>query len=249
MKEQKSSRARISAASGRRTDRMKYLNEKMQPYLEELRAKKAAPGGGAAAALTAAQGAALTMMAAEYTIGNEKYKAFEDKCIGARANSSYIYMNLCMAIDQDAEAYQKVAAAKALPRDTEEEVLFRDTALEKAYEDALLVPFKVMRLCEQGLNAASFMIGACNPNIESDLASAILLLAAGMRMSWMNVLMNLPYYKDEVQKDVIRKECTVLLRYTKKIEEQAEEAGIFPDFAPLTEDDEVQKILEAAGLA
>ena len=72
---------------------MKYLNEKLQIYLEDLRVKKPTPGGGAVAALIAAQGAALTMMTAEFTIGNEKYKEFEERCIGARANSSYIYMN------------------------------------------------------------------------------------------------------------------------------------------------------------
>ena len=164
---------------------MKYLNEKLQIYLEDLRVKKPTPGGGAVAALIAAQGAALTMMTAEFTIGNEKYKEFEERCIGARANSSYIYMNLCMAIDQDAEAYNMVVEARKLPQNTEEEIMIRNQKLEEANLAATMVPFKVMRLCREGLNAASFMIGYCNPNIQSDLSIAILSLAAGLSKNYL----------------------------------------------------------------
>ncbi len=228
---------------------MKYLNEKLQIYLEDLRVKKPTPGGGAVAALIAAQGAALTMMTAEFTIGNEKYKEFEERCIGARANSSYIYMNLCMAIDQDAEAYNMVVEARKLPQNTEEEIMIRNQKLEEANLAAIMVPFKVMRLCREGLNAASFMIGYCNPNIQSDLSIAILSLAAGLRASWMNVLVNLPSLKNETQREMIQKEGEEILRFANKIEKQAQEQNLFPDFAPESEEDKVQEILRKAGLS
>ena len=228
---------------------MKYLNEKLQIYLADLRVKKPTPGGGAVAALIAAQGAALTMMTAEFTIGNEKYKEFEERCIGARANSSYIYMNLCMAIDQDAEAYNMVVEARKLPQNTEEEIMIRNQKLEEANLAATMVPFKVMRLCREGLNAASFMIGYCNPNIQSDLSIAILSLAAGLRASWMNVLVNLPSLKNETQREMIQKEGEEILRFANKIEKQAQEQNLFPDFAPESEEDKVQEILRKAGLS
>jgi methenyltetrahydrofolate cyclohydrolase len=189
------------------------------------------------------------MMTAEFTIGNEKYKEFEERCIGARANSSYIYMNLCMAIDQDAEAYNMVVEARKLPQNTEEEIMIRNQKLEEANLAATMVPFKVMRLCREGLNAASFMIGYCNPNIQSDLSIAILSLAAGLRASWMNVLVNLPSLKNETQREMIQKEGEEILRFANKIEKQAQEQNLFPDFAPESEEDKVQEILRKAGLS
>ena len=108
---------------------MKYLNEKIQVYLEDLRAKKSTPGGGAAAALTGAQGAALVMMVAEFTIGNEKYAEFEEACKGARAANSYVYANLAMLVDQDAEAYSKVVEARKMPDGTDAEKAVKKVAV------------------------------------------------------------------------------------------------------------------------
>lgn len=41
----------------------------------------------------------------------------------------------------------------------------------------------------------------------------------------------------------------MFLRLAAKIEKRAEEAGLFPDFNPPDEDDEVQQILKNAGWA
>ncbi len=228
---------------------MKYLNEKMQTYLEDLRAKKSTPGGGAVAALTGAQGAALVMMVAEFTIGNEKYAAFEEACKGARAANSYVYANLAMLIDQDAEAYNKVVEARKMPESTEAEIVAKKTKMDEATVTATIVPLNVMRMCHEGLAAAEMIIGKCNPNIASDLTIAVLNLLAGLRAAWLNVLINLPGIEDKNTRENFQKQGEMFLRLAAKIEERAKEAGLFPDFNPPDEDDEVQKILQDAGWA
>ena len=228
---------------------MKYLNEKTQTYLEDLRAKKSAPGGGAAAALTGAQGAALVMMVAEFTIGNENYAQFEEACKGARAANSYVYANLAMLMDQDAEAYSKVAQARKMPENTEDEKATKKAKIEEATITATIVPLNVMRMCHEGLAAAEMIIGKCNPNIESDLTIAVLNLLAGLRSAWLNVLINLTGIENENTRENFRKQGEMFLRLAAKIEKRAEEAGLFPDFNPPDEDDEVQQILKNAGWA
>lgn len=229
---------------------MKYLNEKIQVYLEDLRARKSTPGGGAAAALTGAQGAALVMMVAEFTIGNEKYAEFEEACKGARAANSYVYANLAMLVDQDAEAYNKVVEARKMPDGTDAEKAVKKAKLEEATVTATIVPLNVMRMCHEGLATAEMIIGKCNPNIESDLTIAFLNLLAGLRSAWLNVLINLPEIEDEKTRENFRKQGEEFLRRAFKIEERAREAGLFPDFNPPDEEeDEVQKILKNAGWA
>lgn len=217
---------------------MKYLDNKIYNYLEDLRAKKPTPGGGAAAALLGAQAAALAMMVAEYTIGNEKYFEYDETCIGARANTSYIYMNLAMTIDQDAEAYESVAEARKMPQGTEQEKEARRQKLAEANLNATLVPFKVLRLCFNGMEAAEPMIGCSNPNLESDLATAMIMYYAGAKSAWINVLINMPSIEDEKMREGLRKEGEDILRAIHKIQKNLEASGLFPDFNPPDKEEE-----------
>ena len=51
----------------------------LKKYIDDLADKKPAPGGGCAAALVASLGVGLLSMVANFTIGKEKYKAFENE--------------------------------------------------------------------------------------------------------------------------------------------------------------------------
>jgi formiminotetrahydrofolate cyclodeaminase len=57
---------------------MRYADAPFVKFLHDLAAKQPTPGGGSASAVGGALGAALASMAANFTIGNEKYKAFDD---------------------------------------------------------------------------------------------------------------------------------------------------------------------------
>ena len=54
-----------------------YNEKPLRDYLNDLAARRPAPGGGSAAALSAAIGASLMSMVANYTAGNPKYKEGE----------------------------------------------------------------------------------------------------------------------------------------------------------------------------
>ena len=58
-----------------------YIDRPMREYLDDLAAKKPAPGGGSAAALAASMGVSLMSMVANYTAGNPKYKSGEAKIV------------------------------------------------------------------------------------------------------------------------------------------------------------------------
>ena len=89
---------------------------KIKEYLGRLASRAATPGGGAAAALTSAQGAALVMMVANHTIGKPEYAGFEELNRNALDEAETLLQSLTDGIDNDADAFGKVAAAYAMPR-------------------------------------------------------------------------------------------------------------------------------------
>lgn len=228
---------------------MKYLNEKTQTYLEDLRAKKSAPGGGAAAALTGAQGRGTRNVVAEFTIGNENYAQFEEACKGARAANSYVYANLAMLMDQDAEAYSKVAQARKMPENTEDE-----KAAEKAenrrsnnYRD---------NSAPQVANVPRGACGCRNDYRQMQSKHRKRSYNCGAESpGWPQICLAQCSYKFDGNRkrkytaENFRKQGEMFLRLAAKIEKRAEEAGLFPDFNPPDEDDEVQQILKNAGWA
>ena len=88
----------------------------IEEYLKRLGSGDPTPGGGAAAALTSAQGAALIMMVANHTIGKPKYAEFEELNKDILSEAEVLLGSLTDGIDNDAEAFGKVSAAYALPR-------------------------------------------------------------------------------------------------------------------------------------
>ena len=98
-----------------------YINGPMRVYLDDLAARKPAPGGGSAAALSAAVGASLMSMVANYTIGNPKYKAVETKAASILKRSEKCRADFAALVDKDVEAYQKLSAGmKKLANDPQE---------------------------------------------------------------------------------------------------------------------------------
>ncbi len=78
-------------------------------YLEQLSRREPVPGGGSAAALTAALGAALISMAANYSIGRKaNTKAVETRLAGIVRASETIRKRLLDLTSLDSQAYLKV---------------------------------------------------------------------------------------------------------------------------------------------
>ena len=161
---------------------IKSLN--IDEYLERLASRSATPGGGAAAALTSAQGAALVMMVANLTIGKTEYAEFEELNKDVLSEADVLLKSLTDGADNDADAFGKVSAAYALPKDDE----------NRAAEIASLAaeaPLMVMEDSLAALRLAAKLKGRSNKNLESDIYVAALCLYAGIKSAKVNVDANL----------------------------------------------------------
>ena len=176
---------------------MKLIDMQVKDYLELLKSDAPAPGGGSVSALAGAQGVGLFMMVADLTLGKEKYADYQEICAQAKEKGMALYEELVESIDKDTDAFNLIAAAFKMPKETDEEKAARRKAIADGTLVATQVPFRTMQLGYEGLMIAKEMIGKSNPNAASDLGVAILNLTGCIKGAWLNVLINLPGVKDE----------------------------------------------------
>ena len=178
---------------------MKLIDMQVKDYLDLLKSDAPAPGGGSVSALAGAQGVGLFMMVADLTLGKEKYANYQEICQQAKEKGTALYTELVESIDKDTDAFNLIAAAFKMPKETDEEKAARRQAIADGTLVATQVPFRTMQLGYEGLMMAKEMIGKSNPNAASDLGVAILNLTACIKGAWLNVLINLPGVKDEAK--------------------------------------------------
>lgn len=165
-------------------------------YLDTMASDAPAPGGGSAAALCGAQGAALTAMVAGLTMGRKKYAEYEAVCLQVQVQAQSLTQALTRQIDRDTEAFNMVAAAFRLPRDTEEEKAARSRAIQEGTLVSTQVPFETMQLALQTLECAARLLEGFNEGAASDLGVAAENLRTCVRGAWLNVGINIGSLKD-----------------------------------------------------
>ena len=100
---------------------MKLIDLKLDEYLDILISDEPAPGGGSVSALACAQGAALISMVCDLTTAKKKYADDHELCRQIKEEAVKLYGDLKAAIDKDTDAYNLVAAAFKMPKETDEE--------------------------------------------------------------------------------------------------------------------------------
>ena len=150
------------------------------------------PGGGSASALGGALAAALVEMVCELTVGRPQYEEVDPLARQMGAAAADLRAALLAAADEDAAAYERVAEARRLPRETDEQKEARQVAVAEASVAATEVPLRVMRLATDVLDLAARLAPIGNRNAVSDAGVAALFAAAAARGAAFNVAINLP---------------------------------------------------------
>ena len=176
---------------------MKLIDLKLDEYLDILISDEPAPGGGSVSALACAQGAALVSMVCDLTTAKKKYADDHALCGEIKEEAVKLYGELKAAIDKDTDAYNLVAAAFKMPKETDEEKAARKKSIADGTLEATKVPLSVMQMGMEGLKLADKLYGHFNKNCASDLGVGVINFLTGIRGAWMNVKINLPGVKNE----------------------------------------------------
>lgn len=169
------------------------LRAGVEPFIEQLAAPTATPGGGSAAAASGAMAAGLASMVATMSRGKKAYLQYENELSQAIAKLAPLREALKAAIDADAAAYNAVMKAYKAARESGDGKQEIAAALRQATD----VPLSVAEAAVEIDRIATALIPITNPNMKSDLTTAIALAGAAREGALANVAINLESIKLE----------------------------------------------------
>ena len=172
------------------------LRAGIEPFIEQLAAPTATPGGGSAAAAAAAMAAGLAGMVAGMSRGKKAYLQYESQLSTAIARLTPLREELKSAIDADAQSYDSVMKAYKAARSGGEENS-GEMLIEAALKEATSVPLSVAEKAHEIALIAKSLEPITNPNMKSDLTTALALAAAAITGAQANVEINLASLKDQ----------------------------------------------------
>jgi len=169
------------------------LRAGVEPFIEQLAAPTATPGGGSAAAASGAMAAGLASMVATMSRGKKAYVQHESELSAAIARLGQLREELKAAVDADAEAYNMVMKAYKAAKESSD----GGKAIGEALEEATNVPMGVVERAWEVAQIAAKLKPITNPNMASDLTTAIALAKAAVEGARSNVAINVDSMKTD----------------------------------------------------
>lgn len=187
------------------------LDKKFTDFLEELSSAQPVPGGGGASAAVGALSAALASMVANLTTGKKKYAAYEADIQRILKETDVKMKELVALADEDAKAFEPLAKAYSLPKNTEEELAHREEVMKKVLYDASVAPLRIMEsvsdvilLIEEAAEKGSVMA-------ISDAGVAATFAQAALKGASLNVFINTKSMTDRETADELNKKAKALI--------------------------------------
>ncbi len=172
------------------------LRAGVEPFIDQLAAPTAVPGGGSAAAASGAMAAGLAGMVAGMSHRKKAYAQYESQLSEALARLGVLREELKSAIDADAEAYSAMVKAYKAAKESAD----GPHLIASALEQAAAVPLGVAERAAEVARIAAGLTAITNPNMKSDLTTAIALAKAAMSGAIANVEINLEAMKPDSAK-------------------------------------------------
>ena len=204
---------------------MNLVEQRVIDFVAATASKEPTPGGGAIAALTGATGAALAEMVANLTFGKKGYEEVQSDMETLQTKAEAIRNRMLELSQADADVFNIFMNALGLPKNTDEEKIARTAAIQQAYKDAAMVPFKIGELAYQIFDLAELASRKGNQNLITDGIIAAINARAAVKAAFLNVRINLSGIKDEafvanvsakmnyIEQDLDTKEAAIISLY------------------------------------
>ena len=174
-----------------------YIDRPLKDYLDDAASSSPTPGGGSVSALIGALGSTMAQMAANFTVGKEKFKDVEDEVKELLERCEDACLRLLDLMEEDIAAYSIVTGAYRMARQTEEQKRQRSAKIQEALGEAMQAPLEVCRQCLYLMQAVRSLSEVANPNLASDVGVAAVFARAAFQGAKLNILVNLANIKDK----------------------------------------------------
>lgn len=189
---------------------MKFCDESIKQFVDELSSDLSAPGGGSAAGLVGALSGALNSMVYSLTVGKKSYLNLthnEKELINKFQRESKEFTSRCLELmEEDRDKFLKLMDCYKLPKDTEEEKQKRTAAIKENTIKSMEAPLLLARESLGFYENLNIMAKYGNKMLLSDLAISAILLHSTIESSIVNIKVNLNGLRSEEFFDRINKE-------------------------------------------
>ena len=184
----------------------------LDKFSEELFSKNAIPGGGGATALVGSLAVSLGAMAANLTVGKEKYAEYTTRLEEILIRAEELRLHLLELIDEDAKGFGEVSKAyKLKPKDEE--------VIEKALVSAATPPLNMMEALKEVIELLDELSDKTSVLVVSDVGVGAKLAGAALSSAYLNVVVNTSLMKNQGMADSMEKKAENLHFYGKKADE------------------------------
>lgn len=170
--------------------------QSMKDFIEVLSSKAAVPGGGGACAYVAAAGMALGSMVANLTTGKKKYAEYQQEIEEILTKADVLSKELMEYMDKDAESFEPLSKAYGLPKDTPEQVAYKEKVMEQALTDASMTPIALMEKILDALKILDRLSIIGSRLAVSDVGAGVQLCKAALNGASLNVFINTKLMKN-----------------------------------------------------
>ena len=188
-----------------------WMEMTVREFQSALASSSPTPGGGTAAAISLGQAAALTCMVADLTMGKEKWQSGWDVAEKSAMLAVSMLTRSGQLADDDSESFDSVMDSFKLPKQSDEEIETRRSAIRNATLQAAVVPLETARLAHTLLQHLPDLAKFGNAN-------AGLLASAACKGALFNVDINLASIPEEMGSELakeaseLQESCRVLSR-------------------------------------
>lgn len=180
-------------------------------FLDKLSSKDPVPGGGGASAAVGAMGAALGLMVANLTTGKKKYQEVEAEIQNVKEQLIALRDQLVVLTDRDAKAFEPLAAAYRMPRETKAEQEEKGRVMEAALMTASVVPMEIMETILVVMQLLQTLGEKGSIMAVSDVGAGILFSQAALEGASLNVFINTKLMKDEVKAQQLNEKAKAMI--------------------------------------
>lgn len=189
-------------------------------FADETASESPAPGGGSISAYMGALAAALGTMVANLSAHKAGWDDRWEEFSNVAEKGRSIQDRLIHLVDEDTEAFNRIMAVFAMPKNTDAEKAARSKAMEEATLYATEVPLSTMKAAYSTFAILKEMAENGNPASVSDAGVGALAARAAVLGAFLNVKINAAGLKNREKADALVAEASVIAENAKKCEEE-----------------------------
>ncbi len=168
----------------------------MNEFLEVLSSSAPVPGGGGACGYVAAVGMSLGSMVANLTTGKKKYAEYQEEIEKIITEAKTLTKELAECMDKDAVSFEPLSKAYGLPKNTDEEIAYREEVMEKALVTASEAPLLMMETIYKALKVLERLAVIGSRIAISDVGVGVQMCKAAVNGASLNVYINTKMMKN-----------------------------------------------------